>query len=138
MRHFKLWIRVIVFTWLDIISKYFFYNLKYLNDSTLILPALNKGISRSLPVPFIIIIIVSILGIWAFIWLFIKKKIGRCIATLLIAGTIWNIIDRLIYWGVRDFINIGLFNFPIFNIADMMLSIWVAIRIIRVMLEKKK
>jgi signal peptidase II len=56
----------------------------------------------------------------------------------LIAGTAGNLIDRFIYWGVRDFINIGLFNFPIFNFADIMLSIWVVIRIMRVMLEKKK
>lgn len=120
------------------ISKYIFYNLKYLEDTIAILPILNKGISRSLPVPYILIMIISIVGIWAFVYLFAKKKINRTIAALLIAGTIGNFVDRIIYGWVRDFININIFNFPIFNLADMMLNIGVIIRIGLVMLEKKK
>lgn len=49
------------FIGLDLLSKYVFYNLKYLNDTTLIRPVLNKGISRSLPVPFILILTISII-----------------------------------------------------------------------------
>jgi len=123
---------------LDLLSKYIFYNLKYLEHISLIWPALNKGISRSLPVPFFITITISIIGLGAFIWLFVTKKLGRVISALLIWGTIGNLIDRLTYWGVRDFINIGLFNFPVFNLADVMLSVGVIIRIVIVMLEKKK
>ncbi|MEI6117943.1 MAG: signal peptidase II [bacterium] len=138
MRHLKLRIGVIILTGLDLLSKYFFYNLKYLDGTTLILPALNKGISRSLPVPFFIIIGISILGIVAFIRLFAKRKVNRSIAALLIAGTIGNLADRIIYGGVRDFINVHIFNFPIFNLADTMLCIGVGIRILVLMLEKKK
>lgn len=138
MRHLKLRIRVIIFTGLDLLSKYIFFNFKYLNETTLIRPALNKGISRSLPVPFFIIIGISVIGIAGFIRLFAKKKISRIIGSLLIAGTLGNLIDRIIYGGVRDFINVNIFNFPIFNFADIMLCIGVAIRIIQVMLEKKK
>jgi len=138
MRHLKLRLWVIVALGIDLASKEFFYNFKYLNETTYILPVLNKGISRSLPVPFIIIIIISVLGIWAFIWLFTKRKIWRFVATLLIGGTIGNLVDRIVYGGVRDFINVGMFNFPIFNIADTMLCIGVWIRILVVMLEKKK
>ncbi|MCX6824566.1 MAG: signal peptidase II [candidate division SR1 bacterium] len=138
MKHLKLRIGVIILTGLDLLSKYVFYNVKYLNETTVILPALNKGISRSLPVPFFIIIGISILGIVAFIRLFAKRKINRSIASLLIAGTIGNLIDRIIYGGVRDFININIFNFPIFNLADTMLCIGVGIRILVLMLEKKK
>jgi signal peptidase II len=49
---------------------------------------------------------------------------------MLLAGTLGNLIDRLFYGGVRDFINIQLFNFPIFNIADILLTIGVGIRIL--------
>jgi signal peptidase II len=56
----------------------------------------------------------------------------------LIAGTMGNFIDRIFYGGVRDFINIWILNFPIFNFADIMLNIWVIIRILIVMLEKRK
>jgi len=138
MKHLKLrsWISILVI--IDMLSKYFFYNMNYLNDTTLIRPVLNVGISRSLPVPFIIIILISVVGIAAFIRLFVTKKINRIITALLIGGTIWNLIDRILYGWVRDFINIQIFNFPIFNFADIMLSIGVWIRILSVMLEKKK
>ena len=138
MRHFKLRAWVIVLVGLDMLSKYVFYNFKYLNETTLIRPVLNKGISRSLPVPYLVIMGVSIIGIGAFVWLFAKRKINRLITALLIAGTAGNMIDRIIYGGVRDFINVELFNFPIFNLADTMLCIGVGIRILVVMLEKKK
>ena len=138
MKHFKLRIRTVIFIGLDMLTKYVFYNFNYLNQKTAILPVLNKGISRSLPVPMIIVIVISILGIGVFIWLFIKEKVNRFITALLIAWTIGNLVDRLIYWGVRDFININIFNFPIFNIADTMLCVGVMRRIITVMLEKKK
>ena len=138
MKHLKLRIGVGALIGVDMLSKYFLYNIHYLDNTSRILPVLNKGISRSLPVPYFIIVIISILGVGAFIWLFMKKKIGIPVAALLIAGTIGNLIDRMIYWGVRDFIDINLFNFPIFNLADMMLSIGVIRRIVVVMLEKKK
>ncbi|MEI6773695.1 MAG: signal peptidase II [bacterium] len=50
-----------------------------------------------MPVPFILIILVSIGGIGAFLWLCITKKFGRGIGALLIAGTIGNLIDRILY-----------------------------------------
>jgi lipoprotein signal peptidase len=97
MRQIKLRIGISILVGLDMLSKYIFYNFKYLNETVLIRPVLNKGISRSLPVPLMIIIGVSIVGIAAFIWLFTKKQIGRGITALLIAGTAGNLIDRFIY-----------------------------------------
>ncbi len=138
MKYFKFSLRILILIGLDLISKYLFYNLRYLEDTSLIRPVINTGISRSLPVPFLIIILISIVGIWLFIRLYVKNKLSRITTAFLIAGTIGNFIDRIIYGWVRDFINVGLFNFPIFNFADIMLSIWVGLRIIKLMLEKKK
>ncbi len=138
MKYFRLLLGIFILIGLDLISKYLFYNLKYLEHTPLILPTLNTGISRSLPVPLMIIITMSIWGIWLFMRLFIKNKVWSITTALLMAGTIWNFWDRIIYGGVRDFINIGLFNFPIFNFADIMLSIWVGLRIVKVILEKKE
>ena len=138
MKHLRLRSSISILVIIDMLSKYLFYNMNYLNHSSRIVPVLNVGISRSLPVPFMIIILISIIGIAVFIRLFIKKKINRIITALLIAGTIGNLIDRILYGGVRDFINIQIFNFPIFNFADIMLSVGVWIRILSVMLEKKK
>ena len=125
MKHLRLRSSISILVIIDMLSKYLFYNMNYLNHSSRIVPVLNVGISRSLPVPFMIIILISIIGIAVFIRLFIKKKINRIITALLIAGTIGNLIDRILYGGVRDFINIQIFNFPIFNFADIMLSVGV-------------
>jgi len=138
MKYVKLFLWTIVLIGIDMTSKYIFYNLNYLNETSLIFPVLNKGISRSLPVPIIVTIIISIVGIGFFLRLFTKKNLWRLPTIFLLAGTTGNLIDRILYWGVRDFINIGIFNFPIFNLADTMLNIWAAIRIITVLLEKKK
>lgn len=114
---------IIIGVGLDLLSKYFFYNKRFLEDISLFTPAFNEGISRSLPVPLIITIVISIAGIATFVRLFTSKKINRIMAALLIGGTLGNFIDRIFLGGVRDFINIGILNFPIFNFADIMLTL---------------
>lgn len=42
---------------------------------------------------------------------------------LMLAGAIGNLIDRAVYGYVRDFIKLDFINFPIFNIADMALTV---------------
>lgn len=138
MNQRKLWISIFILVGLDFVSKYFFYNLRIGEQLNIITPALNTGISRSLPLPYIIIILVSLIGIGAIIRIYATKKIWWLITGMLLAGTLGNLIDRLFYGGVRDFIDIQLFNFPIFNIADILLTIGVGIRIFQVILEKKK
>ncbi len=53
------------------------------------------------------------------------RKIEMISYSLLIAGIVGNLIDRVIYGYVVDFIDIYLlgYNFPIFNIADMCIVI---------------
>lgn len=40
---------------------------------------------------------------------------------LILAGAIGNLIDRIAFGAVRDFIKFDFINFPIFNVADMCL-----------------
>jgi len=52
-----------------------------------------------------------------------KGKIYFFGFSLMIAGTIGNLIDRISYGYVRDFIKLDFVNYPIFNIADMALVV---------------
>ena len=42
---------------------------------------------------------------------------------LVAAGAVGNLIDRLVYHYVRDFIYVALIDFPIFNVADMYVTV---------------
>jgi lipoprotein signal peptidase len=93
---------------------------------------INKGISFGLlkNVANIneIMIIVASLALLFFIYLLVFKANEfhtHAGFLLLIAGTAGNLIDRLMYEGVIDFISIG--SFPVFNFADAYLTIGVAI-----------
>ena len=41
---------------------------------------------------------------------------------LVLAGAIGNLIDRILFGAVRDFIHLDFMSFPIFNVADMLLT----------------
>lgn len=131
----SLWIFLLI---IDQTSKYFFYNRGLLSNLNFIHSSFNTGISRSLPIHLYLVISISIFAILALFRLLKNKKISQISFIFLIAGTLWNLIDRVLLWWVRDFINIQIFNFPIFNIADVLLNVWIIILIIQeIRLEKK-
>ncbi len=110
----------LILIWIDQITKYFFYNQEIWSQLFFLEPLLNDGISRWMSMPMIVILIVSAICIWVFIYLFHKKYLTVLDFALLMAGTIWNLIDRIWLWGVRDFLSFG--SFPVFNIADAFLT----------------
>ena len=73
-------------------------------------------------------ITLAVVGIGCALFFLITKKYSNSIffkvtlATLL-AGIIGNLIDRIFYGGVRDFIYFKSINFYIFNFADIYLTI---------------
>ena len=85
---------------------------------------------------FTIITIVAIIVIGYFIWQY-RKNIPMLIGlSLIMAGTIGNFIDRLRQGYVVDMFETTFINFPIFNIADMCLTIGVIWLIICILKEK--
>ena len=81
----------------------------------------NTGGAFSLGRNYIILAISLILIIGIVIYLVKNKsKITSYIPfVLIIAGSIGNLIDRIFRGFVVDFIDVNLFNFPNFNIADI-------------------
>ena len=110
--------------WIDQLTKYLFYDLEIWSQIFFLEPLLNDWISRWMSMPMIVIFCVSVICIWLFIYLFHKKYLTVLDFALLMAGTIWNLIDRIYLGGVRDFLSFG--SFPVFNIADAFLTCGVA------------
>jgi len=119
---------------LDMITKYFFYNQNLLSDAKFIGHVFNLWISRWMQANIFIVIIISIAALFIFTYLFKIKHISRKILSILIAWTLGNLIDRIFLWWVRDFISI--WNFPVFNVADILLNIWIMLIIIKEFIKK--
>lgn len=62
-----------------------------------------------------------------------KYRHLHILLTVIAAGALGNMIDRLRLDYVVDFIYISLINFPVFNVADMFVTFATAILVIRVL-----
>ncbi len=127
----KLILSIIVLVFIDQVSKYLFYDINYLNQAFLITKTLNEGISWWIDIFHLNILLVLIPVILiTIIYLYFKKEIWLYTFLFIFAGWLWNYIDRVIYLWVRDFID--LWFFPIFNVADIYVSIWALLLIVSI------
>lgn len=56
---------------------------------------------------------------------------------LILAGALGNLYDRIIYKAVRDFIDFYVINWPIFNLADIYITIGAGLIIIMLFIKPK-
>ena len=83
-----------------------------------------------------IVTLISLMIIMGVIYYVYKNRPSNNIENIgygmIIGGALGNFIDRIIYGYVIDFIDINLFgwNYPVFNIADMMIVIGVFLLVI--------
>ena len=133
-KYWKLILWIILLLWIDWWSKYLFYNLKIWKEFGLLEPVFNQGISWWISANILIVIFVSFIWLWAFFWLWREKYFSSLSFWFLIAWTIWNLLDRIIFGWVRDFISI--WSFPVFNLADCYLTVAVCLIIIQEFLPK--
>lgn len=138
---------ILILTICDQLLKYWVASSIVLGGSTQLIPGIieltnlrNSGAAWSLfegqQTFFTIITIVAIIVIGYFIWQY-RKNVPMLIGlSLIMAGTIGNFIDRLRQGYVVDMFETTFINFPIFNIADMCLTIGVIWLIICILREK--
>ena len=90
-----------------------------------------------------VFIVLTLIALPLFIYLYTKtnpsKKFERIAYLLLISGTIGNFIDRLLYGSVVDFLDFFIFgyDFPVFNVADIFITVGVALYLLITLLEPK-
>ena len=66
------------------------------------------------------------------------KKIYRLIAVMMGAGAAGNLIDRLFCGYVRDFLYFSLIDFPVFNVADIYVTVSCVLLILLILTEKER
>lgn len=103
----------------------FFFNL---------VPVWNPGISFGLLsdypdfVPILITLVTVIITLFLIAWLFSSRRLLQKIGlSLIIGGAIGNIIDRINYGAVVDFVDIHIagLHWPAFNLADSAITVGV-------------
>ncbi len=144
----KLFIYTIIFVFLDQLTKGLVNIYMNLNQSIEIIPNFlnityvhNTGAAFSIFEGarwfFIITAIIALNVIYIF---FIKdKKLKNSeiiIYSLLISGIIGNLVDRILFGYVIDFIDVNIFDFAIFNLADSFIVIAVILLLIIMVGEK--
>ncbi len=108
---------------------------------------MNKGVSFSMFssdaewMPWVLTGIGSLITIGIAYWLYIEKNILlKTALALILGGAIGNIIDRIRFGAVVDFLDFHAFGYhwPSFNIADTMICIGATILIIESIFSKEK
>lgn len=136
---------------LDQGSKYMIEHILSLGDTISIIPGFfqltyvrNTGAAWSMfagsSMTFFYIITIIALVALAFFYRACEPedRWNRIGLVLMMAGAVGNLIDRLIFQYVRDFLSFNLlgYDFPVFNIADCALCIGVFIIVAKIFLEE--
>ena len=130
---------------IDQVSKVLINNYLRLNESIKIINrffyitnAHNEGAAWSiLSGNTLLLVIITFISIYL-IYKYTKEYKG-IFKYILYGGIIGNLIDRIFYGYVRDFIDFRIFNYnyPVFNISDICIFIGIFILIIKIVKDEK-
>lgn len=89
--------------------------------------------------------LVSAIVVIVICWLVVKKFftgwVGLTAATLLLAGGVGNLIDRVLFGYVTDMLQTVFMDFPVFNVADCCITVgtvMLCIYVIFILKDEKK
>ncbi len=143
----KVYILSIIFLLIDIFTKQLVKNTLNLYDSIPIIPnffsityVINDGAAFSILKGELWLFIILGFVLLFFIFYYLQKEKLNIYKTiyysLLIAGVLGNLLDRMLYKGVIDFLDFTIFSYnaPIFNLADT----FIVISVILIVFESLK
>lgn len=136
-RHVVFWALVVGIFVFDRLTKFLVVSFMSLGSSINLAPFVSLtyvmntgtffGLFKGAPMLFILLAFVVCLYI---VWRYSSfKQIYVIPAALVFAGALGNLVDRLLYGGVIDFIDVGFW--PVFNVADSAISIAVVLLVVR-------
>lgn len=120
------------------------YTSPFNNPFIAIIHTKNFGCAFSLlqnMAPFLAILgLIAVIFIGYYIFRFIpfKDKFTLIVLTLLSGGTLGNMIERLKFGYVVDYIKIKKINFPVFNAYDIMICASIILYLIFILIDYKK
>jgi len=83
-------------------------------------------------------IVISVMAITFVISLLVRRTYNYVGLSLVLGGAIGNLIDRVLYGKVVDFIDfsVGSFHWPAFNVADSSLTVGIAVILLTSIMKK--
>lgn len=142
----RLTIYSLVFLMIDLLVKIIVINFMRLYDTIRIIPSFfnityvrNTGAAFSIledsRIFFIVITFVALIVIYLLLKDKVLNKYQTFLYSMLIGGIAGNLIDRIIYGYVIDYLSFNIFSysFPVFNIADSFIVISVLLLILNEM-----
>ena len=118
-----------------------FFNITYIRNKGAAFGMLS-GADESIRIPFFLVVsAIAIAVIFYILYTYQEEsKLFPLSLALVLGGAIGNMIDRLRFGEVVDFLDVHWYghHWPAFNVADMAICIGVAFLIINMLFEKEK
>lgn len=95
----------------------------------------NENIAWGIPLKGLLFLFLWIISILVLIWL-TKRHCWNFFLLMILAGAFSNMIDRIFYGCVVDYIKIGIF--PVFNLADTSITIGLLLFLVTGQIKNKK
>jgi signal peptidase II len=133
---------------LDQVTKYLASNYIDPGEPVELLPVLSLVNVRNVGAAFgmfssfgnTIFIGITVFALALILFLIVKEKEGFVPLTLIFSGAVGNLIDRIVFGYVRDFIDLhaGGYHWPAFNVADSALTIGIVLLLGQALMSREK